>query len=225
MVFWGSLSDPEETAQDDEVKHITREDAVQAELWFLPLLSLFPSHFTWKQFTKLLSLSTRRGGVDEPFAWESIKNLRKLCMGKDITFKVDYTVPSIGREFGYVFLGDKSVALMVVSDGWVKVREQGQQKGDASLFLAELLRLEEQAKQQGLGRLANANGLKLGFYHKTCQSIEAIVKETTARFFSRASTLAAPLIRMHFHDCFVRNDLRTEVLGICADCRGGYDID
>ncbi|CAL5353233.1 unnamed protein product [Camellia sinensis] len=57
MVFWGSLSDPEEMAQDDEAKHITREDAVQAELWFLPLLSLLPSHFTWKQFTKLLSLS------------------------------------------------------------------------------------------------------------------------------------------------------------------------
>ncbi|GMP89856.1 hypothetical protein CsSME_00041235 [Camellia sinensis var. sinensis] len=131
---------------------------------------------------------------------------------KDVTFKVDYTVPFIGREFGSVFHGDKNVALMVVSDGWVK---QGQQKGDASPFLAELLYLEEQAKQQGLGRwtmviqwssysLANANGLKLGFYHKTCQSIEAIIKETTARFISRAPTLPAPLIRMHFHDCFVR---------------------
>ncbi|KAI8016972.1 hypothetical protein LOK49_LG04G01959 [Camellia lanceoleosa] len=39
--------------------------------------------------------------------------------------------------------------------------------------------------------LANANGLKLGFYHKTCQSIEAIVKETIADFFSRFSTLLA----------------------------------
>lgn len=34
----------------------------------------------------------------------------------------------------------------------MQVREQGQQKGEASPFLAELLRLEEQAKQQGLGR-------------------------------------------------------------------------
>ncbi|CAL5373189.1 unnamed protein product [Camellia sinensis] len=100
----------------------------------------------------------RRGGVDEPFAWESREYLRKLCMGKDVTFKVDYTVPSIGREFGSVFLGDKNVALMVVSNGWVKVREQGQQKGDASPFLAELLRLEEQAKQQGLGRWTRTPG-------------------------------------------------------------------
>ena len=95
---------------------------------------------------------------------------------------MDYTVPSIGREFGSVFLGDKNVALLVVSEGWAKVeleylfpcehvlqfvafellsinlkwllqvREQGQQKAEASPFLAELQHLEEQAKQQGLGR-------------------------------------------------------------------------
>lgn len=34
---------------------------------------------------------------------------------------------------------------------WLQVRDQGQQKGEVSPFLAELLRLEEQAKQQGLG--------------------------------------------------------------------------
>ncbi|KAK4782988.1 hypothetical protein SAY86_007362 [Trapa natans] len=94
----------------------------------------------------------RRGGVDEPFAWDSREYLRKLCIGKEVTFKVDYTVPSIGREFGSVFLGDKNVAMLVVSEGWAKVREQGQQKGEVSPFLAELSRLEEIAKQQGLGR-------------------------------------------------------------------------
>lgn len=35
---------------------------------------------------------------------------------------------------------------------YMQVKEQGAQKGEASPFLAELLRLEEQAKQQGLGR-------------------------------------------------------------------------
>ncbi|GER54141.1 staphylococcal nuclease domain-containing protein, partial [Striga asiatica] len=97
-------------------------------------------------------LAPRRGGLDEPFAWESREFLRKLCIGKEVTFRVDYTVPSINREFGSVFLGDKNVALLVVAAGWAKVREQGQQKGEASPFLTELLRLEEQAKQQGLGR-------------------------------------------------------------------------
>ncbi|KAK9277828.1 hypothetical protein L1049_027384 [Liquidambar formosana] len=94
----------------------------------------------------------RRGGVDEPFAWDSREFLRKLCIGKEVTFRVEYAVPSIGREFGSVFLGDKNVAQLVVAEGWAKVREQGQQKGEVSPFLPELLRLEEQAKQQGLGR-------------------------------------------------------------------------
>lgn len=52
--------------------------------------------------------------------------------------------------------------------------------------------------------ISNAQGLKLGFYRKTCPSVEAIVKKTTARVISRAPTLAAPLLRLHFHDCFVR---------------------
>ncbi|KAG2678373.1 hypothetical protein I3843_11G000400 [Carya illinoinensis] len=114
---------------------------------------------------KILTLSSliaprlaRRGGVDEPFAWDSREFLRKLIIGKEVAFRVDYTVPSIGREFGSVFLGDKNVALLVVSEGWAKVREQGQQKGEASPFLTELRNLEDQAKQQGLGRWSKVPG-------------------------------------------------------------------
>ncbi|XP_016443873.1 ribonuclease TUDOR 1 [Nicotiana tabacum] len=99
----------------------------------------------------------RRGGVDEPFAWQSREFLRKLCIGKEVTFKVEYTVPSIGREYGTVFLGDKNVSMLVVASGWAKVREQGQQK-DANPYLKPLQDAEEQAKQQGLGRWSRAPG-------------------------------------------------------------------
>ncbi|XVE74497.1 hypothetical protein DITRI_Ditri12bG0021500 [Diplodiscus trichospermus] len=51
---------------------------------------------------------------------------------------------------------------------------------------------------------SNAQGLKLGYYHKTCPNAESVVRKTTYRFISRAPTLAAPLLRLHFHDCFVR---------------------
>ncbi|WVZ75211.1 hypothetical protein U9M48_023292 [Paspalum notatum var. saurae] len=94
----------------------------------------------------------RRGGVDEPFAWESREFLRKLCIGKEVTFRVDYTAPNIGREFGTVYLGDKNVAYSVVSAGWARVKEQGPKGGEQNPYLAELLRLEEAAKQQGVGR-------------------------------------------------------------------------
>ncbi|KAM3382804.1 peroxidase 27 [Capsicum galapagoense] len=53
--------------------------------------------------------------------------------------------------------------------------------------------------------LCNAShGLKHGFYRKTCHKVEAIVRKKTAEYISKAPTLAAPLLRMHFHDCAVR---------------------
>ncbi|KAL6311941.1 hypothetical protein AAG906_012076 [Vitis piasezkii] len=42
--------------------------------------------------------------------------------------------------------------------------------------------------------VANSQGLKVGFYRKTC-SFQAM---------SVAPSLSGPLLRMHFHDCFVR---------------------
>ncbi|WJX47856.1 Translin-1 [Trifolium repens] len=100
----------------------------------------------------------RRGGIDEPFAWESREFLRKLCIGKEVAFRVDYNVPAISRDFGTVFLGNQNVAMLVVSGGWAKIRDQGQQRGEVSPYHAELLRLEEQAKQEGLGRWSKTPG-------------------------------------------------------------------
>ncbi|GER53240.1 peroxidase superfamily protein [Striga asiatica] len=50
---------------------------------------------------------------------------------------------------------------------------------------------------------ARAQGLSTNFYDSTCPNVGAIVKQTTARFISRAPSLAPALLRMHFHDCFV----------------------
>ena len=52
--------------------------------------------------------------------------------------------------------------------------------------------------------LANAERLKVGFYAKTCPQAETIVKKVIVQTLSKSPTLAAPFLRMHFHDCFVR---------------------
>ncbi|CAI9267357.1 unnamed protein product [Lactuca saligna] len=90
----------------------------------------------------------RRGGTDDPFAWESREFLRKLCVGKDVVFKTEYTIPNFSREFCSLFIGTTNIAKEVVTHGWAKVKEA---KGEVTPEHAELLRIEEQARQQGVG--------------------------------------------------------------------------
>ncbi|KAK9669787.1 hypothetical protein RND81_13G154500 [Saponaria officinalis] len=106
----------------------------------------------------------RRDGVDEPFAWESREFLRKLCIGKEVTFLTHATPPTqsgISREFATVLLGGstaQNVSKLVVAQGWAKVKEQSQLKSESNEDVAELLRLEEQAKEQGLGKWSKVPG-------------------------------------------------------------------
>ncbi|KAG2639375.1 peroxidase 1-like [Panicum virgatum] len=51
---------------------------------------------------------------------------------------------------------------------------------------------------------AMAAGLQMDFYSSSCPQVEQIVKEEMVEILTAAPSLAGPLLRLHFHDCFVR---------------------
>ncbi|XP_022136041.1 peroxidase 27-like [Momordica charantia] len=55
-----------------------------------------------------------------------------------------------------------------------------------------------------LSNVAEAKGLELGFYRYSCPAVEYIIGKTVAQYVLKQPSLAASLLRVHFHDCFVK---------------------
>ena len=47
-------------------------------------------------------------------------------------------------------------------------------------------------------------GIAFGYYNETCPGAERIVFQETTRIVRASPDLAASLLRMHYHDCFVQ---------------------
>lgn len=49
----------------------------------------------------------------------------------------------------------------------------------------------------------DAQGLVVGYYNSTCPNAETIIRTEVISILTKARSLAGPLLRMFFHDCFV----------------------
>ncbi|KAJ3191082.1 hypothetical protein HK101_008094 [Irineochytrium annulatum] len=95
-------------------------------------------------------------GKEEIGAFESREYLRKMLIGKEVAYRVEYTTTSNNRDFGALFLqppgvdGETSVTRLLVKDGWVKVK-QGEQKRPPSDEQTALQELEAASQAGQLG--------------------------------------------------------------------------
>jgi staphylococcal nuclease domain-containing protein 1 len=89
---------------------------------------------------------------DEPFAWQSREFLRELCIGKAVTFEVEYSVPAISRDFGAIFLDGENLCKVVAREGWATVKSlQRSPEGQRSRDYDEMVELEAAAVAEGKG--------------------------------------------------------------------------
>lgn len=55
-----------------------------------------------------------------------------------------------------------------------------------------------------LSVVSTGKALSLNYYEKTCHDLEFIVLKAVKDASAKDKTVPAALLRMHFHDCFVR---------------------
>ncbi|PIN04106.1 Peroxidase [Handroanthus impetiginosus] len=52
--------------------------------------------------------------------------------------------------------------------------------------------------------LISSNALSVNYYHQTCPKAESIIAKVVQKGIINDKTVPAALLRMHFHDCFIR---------------------
>ena len=71
-----------------------------------------------------------------------------------------------------------------------------------------------------MGLSVNAQ-LSTSFYSSSCPKAEDIVRSTVESYFNKDPTIAAGLLRLHFHDCFVQvsSSLRNTIVNLLCQTK------
>ncbi|KAI8078174.1 uncharacterized protein B0P05DRAFT_604058 [Gilbertella persicaria] len=89
---------------------------------------------------------------DEPFGFGAREFLRKLVVGKEVSFVSEYTIPTTQREYGSIYLANgDNVAELGVKAGWLKLREGKTTRQDQEEQLEKLEQLQQEAQDAKVG--------------------------------------------------------------------------
>ncbi|KAJ1283265.1 hypothetical protein BS78_03G115500 [Paspalum vaginatum] len=90
-------------------------------------------------------------------------------------------------------------------------QQAGRRRGDAGAaaaaawwWVAAVVLLGHLVGCARAGLLESNPGLAYNFYQKTCPSVDSIVRSVTWKMVAADSRLPGRLLRLHFHDCFVK---------------------
>jgi staphylococcal nuclease domain-containing protein 1 len=103
--------------------------------------------------------------------------LRKMAIGKQVRFKVDYAVPSIKRQWATVKIGQLDLGAEMVKQGWAAVKDPASSRDGCSPNVEDYLRLEDAAQAERLGMWGekNAKTNEIRAREQTIDDAEAFV--------------------------------------------------
>jgi len=90
---------------------------------------------------------------EEPFALQSRDYLRKLLVGKEVSYEIDYTTTTNRRDFGSISIpkvieGETNITRIMVKKGLLKVRKNDRNNSEEHEYLTQL---EQQAQKENKG--------------------------------------------------------------------------
>lgn len=168
-----------------------------------------PSRQLSLAFVMIPRLNSKTG--DESGAFQAREFLRKLLVGKQVTFTIAYTIPNSQREFGIVRFNGKDVNELLLREGLIKFREESNKRENVDNTLLEMYQIQEtQARSEGKGLWAhNLVSIDAGYdtpadlknFLSTYQnkSILAVVEQVRAGDIIRARLLLEPTKHQHLN--------------------------